>query len=98
MNEETLINTTLLAEKGVIKMAKPNLGEKDILNPEEAIRYWNFSRRKFYMFLEKTDGGDYLAYYKKRTLIIRLAFEQYLLKNPKVKEGLANGRSRKRED
>ena len=42
--------------------------------------------------------GDYLAYYKKRTLIIRLAFEQYLLQNPKVKEELANGRSRKRED
>ena len=67
-------------------MARPDLGEKDILNPEEAIRYWNFSRRKFYQFLEQTDGGDYLAYYKKRTLIIRLAFEQYLLKNPKVKE------------
>ena len=56
-------------------MARPDLGEKDILNPEEAIRYWNFSRRKFYSFLEKTDGDDYLAYYKKRTLIIRLAFE-----------------------
>ena len=79
-------------------MARPDLGEKDILNPEEAIKYWNFSRRKFYQFLEQTDGGDYLAYYKKRTLIIRLAFEQYLYKNPKVKEELANGRSRKRED
>ena len=56
-------------------MARPDLGEKDILNPEEAIRYWNFSRRKFYQFLE-----------------------QYLYKNPKVKEELANGRSRKRED
>ena len=88
----------LLAEKGVIEMARPDLGEKDILNPEEAIRYWNLSRRKFYTFLEKTDGGDYLAFYKKRTLIIRLAFEQYLYKNPKVKEELANGRSRKRED
>lgn len=75
-------------------MAKPDLGEKDILNPEEAIRYWNFSRRKFYSFLVETDSGDYLAYYKKRTLIIRLAFEQYLLKNPKVKEELTNGRSR----
>ena len=51
-------------------MARPNLGEKDILNLEEAIKYWDFSRRKFYNFLEKTDGGDYLAYYKKRTLII----------------------------
>ena len=79
-------------------MARPNLGEKDILNPEETIKYWNFSRRKFYQFLEQTDGGDYLAYYKTRILIIRLAFEQYLLKNPKVKEELANGRSRKRED
>ena len=79
-------------------MAKPNLGEKDILNPEEAIRHWNLSRRKFYEFLEKTDGGDYLAYYKTRTLIIRLAFEQYLNKNPKVKEELINGRSRKREN
>ena len=79
-------------------MARPNLGEKDILNPEEAIKYWNFSRRKFYQFLEQTDGVDYLAYYKKRTLIIRLAFEQFLLKNPEVKEELANCRSRKRED
>ena len=87
-----------MAEKGVRKMARPNLGEKDILNPEEAIKYWNLSRRKFYQFLEQTDGGDYLAYYKKRTLIIRLAFEQFLYKNPKVKEELANGRSRKRED
>ena len=79
-------------------MARQNLGGKDILNPEEAIRYWNFSRRKFYTFLEKTDGGDYLAYYKKWILIIRLEFEQYVYKNPKVKEELANGRSRKRED
>ena len=79
-------------------MARPDLGEKDILNPEEAIKYWNLSRRKFYQFLEQTDGGDYLAYYKTRILIIRLAFEQYLLQNPKVKEALANGRSRKRED
>ena len=34
-------------------MARPNLGEKDILNPEEAIKYWNLSRRKFYQFLGK---------------------------------------------
>ena len=79
-------------------MAKPDLGEKNILNPEEAIRYWNLSRRRFYDFLEQTDGGNFLVYYKKRKLIIRLAFEQYLLKNPKVKEELINGRSRKRED
>ena len=79
-------------------MAKPVLGEKDVLNPEEAICYWNLSRRKFYDFLEQTDGGDFLAYYKKRKFIIRLAFEKYLLNNPKVKEELINGRSGKRKD
>lgn len=77
-------------------MAKPDLGEKDILNPEEAIRYWNLSRRRFYDFLEQTDGGDFIAYYKKRKLIIRLAFEKYLQRNPKEQEELENGRSRKR--
>lgn len=75
-------------------MAKPDLGEKDVLNPEEAIRYWNFSRRKFHVFLEETDGKDFIAYYKKRVLIIRPAFEQYLLKNSDVKEELANGECR----
>ena len=75
-------------------MAKPNLEDKDILNPQEAIAYWNFSRRKFLDFLEQTDGGDFLAYYKKRKLIIRIAFERYLQRNPKVKEELENGRGR----
>lgn len=46
------------------------------------------------MFLEKTDGKDFIAYYKKRVLIIRVAFEQYLLKNPDVKERLVNGECR----
>ncbi len=49
-------------------MAKPDLGEKDVLNPEEAIRYWNFSRRKFHVFLEKKGGKDFIAYYKKESL------------------------------
>ena len=79
-------------------MTRSDMGEKDILNPEEAIRYWNFSRRKFYTFLEKTDGGDFLGFYKKRTLIIRLSFERYLLQNPEVKEELTNGRSRTRKN
>ena len=29
------------------------LGEKDYLNPSEAIKYWNLSNRKFYEFLKK---------------------------------------------
>ena len=34
-------------------MKKPPLGEKDVLNPEEAITYFGFSRRKFYRFLNE---------------------------------------------
>ena len=33
-------------------MAKPNLAEKDVLNPSEAIVYFVLSRRKFYDLLK----------------------------------------------
>ncbi len=33
-------------------MAKPNLAEKDILNPSETIEYFVLSRRKFYDLLK----------------------------------------------
>lgn len=79
-------------------MAKPNLEEKDFLNPEEAIRHWNFSRRKFYRFLEENKDGEFLAYYKERKLILRIAFESYLHENSKVREGLANGKVRSRSN
>jgi hypothetical protein len=79
-------------------MARPNLAEKDILNSQEAIKYFNLSRRKFLQFLKETDGGDFLAYYKERKLIIRVAFERYLFQNPQIKEVLTNGESRQRTD
>lgn len=72
-------------------MAKPNLSEKDALNPQEAIAYWELSARRFYRFLKKTDGGNFLAYYKTRKLILRVAFEQHLKENPKLWEELKNG-------
>jgi hypothetical protein len=37
-------------------MAKLNLAEKDILNLQKAVQYWNLSRRKFLQFLKETDG------------------------------------------
>ena len=77
-------------------MARPNLAEKDILNPSETIKFFNLSNRKFYRFLSETDGGDFLAYYKARKLIIREAFQKFLLQNPQIKEELANGESRQR--
>ena len=39
-------------------MARPDLAEKDILNPSEAIEYFVLSRRKFYDLLNTTDGED----------------------------------------
>lgn len=66
-------------------MAKPNLAEKDVLNPSEAIEYFDLSRRKFYDLLKEKDGGDFLAYYGERKLIIRIAFEKYLLNHPELR-------------
>lgn len=53
-------------------MARPNLAEKDILNPSEAIEYFVLSRRKFYDLLNDTDGEEFLAYYGERKLILRV--------------------------
>lgn len=78
-------------------MAKPNLGEKDILNPSEAIEYFVLSRRKFYHLLKNTDGEDFLAYYGERKLIIRVAFEKYLLHHPELRRQY-NGKIGKRTD
>lgn len=66
-------------------MARPNLAEKDILNPGEAIDYFVLSRRRFYDFLKETDGGDFLAYYGERKLILRVAFERYLQDHPELR-------------
>lgn len=79
-------------------MAKPTLAEKDILNPSETIKLFNLSNRKFYKFLGETDGGDFPDYYKERKLILREAFERYLMLNPEIKEELANGESRQRKN
>ena len=66
-------------------MARPSLAEKDILNPSEAIEYFVLSRRKFYDLLSNMDGEDFLAYYGERKLILRVAFEKYLLHHPELR-------------
>jgi hypothetical protein len=63
-------------------MARPDLAEEDILNPSEAIDYFVLSRRKFYDLLKNTDGENFLAYYGERKMILRVAFEKYLLHHP----------------
>ena len=66
-------------------MARPDLAEKDILNPSEAIEYFVLSRRKFYDLLSNTDGEDFLAYYGERKLILHVAFERYLRNHPELR-------------
>ena len=79
------LKTATFGRKECDVMAKPNLGEKDILNPSEAIEHFVLSRRKFYDLLKNTDGEDFLAYYGERKLIIRVAFEKYLLHHPELR-------------
>ena len=79
------LKTATFGRKECDVMAKPNLAEKDILNPSEAIEYFVLSRRKFYDLLKNTDGEDFLAYYGERKLIIRVAFEKYLLNHPELR-------------
>lgn len=66
-------------------MARPNLAEKDALNPNEAIAYFVLSRRKFYKLMQETDSADFLAYYRGRRLILRDAFEKYLAHHPELR-------------
>ena len=66
-------------------MKKPSPELKDVLNPEEAVQYFGFSRRKFFGMLRKGKFQKYTALYGRRE------FEKYLEENPEVKEGLLNG-------
>ena len=84
MNPINLLKQPLLAERKCM-MARPNLSEKDILNPSEAIEYFVLSRRKFYDLLNSADGEDFLAYYGERKLILRVAFERYLMNHPELR-------------
>lgn len=78
-------------------MRKPALAEKDVLNPEEAIELFGFSRRKFYRLIKEEKQLGFVALYGSRRLIIRDEFEKYLKTNPEVKEGLKNA-SRKNKN
>ena len=50
-----------------------------------AVLIFVLSRRKFYDLLNDTDGEDFLAYYGERKLILRVAFEKYLLHHPELR-------------
>ena len=64
--------------KGVKFMAKIELGEKDLLNPNETILLFDLSSRKFLALIRSGTKLDFIAFYGGRRLIIRTIFEKYL--------------------
>jgi len=78
---------------------KPQLGEKDLLTPEETVEYFGFSKARWYKFLNSPCSKDFVVKYRERRLILRVQFEKYLNKNKNIKEELTNvrkGRPKKR--
>ena len=74
-------------------MRKALLEQKNLLNPEEAIRHFGLSQRKFYRWLE--ESHSFVAFYGKRKLILRTELEQYFRQYPEEKEALKRGRRKK---
>ena len=59
-------------------MAKTELGEKDLLNPNETILLFDLSSRKFLALIRSGTKLDFIAFYGGRRFIIRTIFEKYL--------------------
>ena len=73
-------------------MKKPDLSDKDVFNPSEAVEFYGFSRRRFFRLLENAEELPFVAMYRTRKLIIRSEFEAFLRFHPEKKEELLNGR------
>ena len=59
-------------------MVKTELGEKDLLNPNETILLFDLMSRKFLSLIRSGTQLDFIAFYGGRRLIIRTIFEKYL--------------------
>lgn len=75
------------------KMRRAELETKSTFIPEEAIEFYELSGRKFKRLLEEDDDLPFIAYFRKRKLIIRDEFEKYMEENPGIKEGLKSGKT-----
>lgn len=62
-----------------------SLDKKVFLNPQEAIKLYNLSARKFYRLIKNEQ--PFMANYKTRKLIVRVEFEKFL-NEPGVMESL----------
>ena len=59
--------------------------KKDLLNLSETIEYFNLSQRKFHSLIREKTVHDFIVFYGSRRLIIRTAFERYILKHPELR-------------
>ena len=74
------------------ELKRAQLEDKSIFNPEEAIVFYDLSRRKFKKLLEGDEELPFIALFRKRKIIIRSEFEEYMEKNPEIMEDLKNGK------
>lgn len=73
-------------------MSKPALEEKELLTQEEAIQFFQLSRRRWNKFIRDGPKKTFIVMYKNRRFIMREALLQFFKDNPAVKERLVNGR------
>ena len=77
----------------MIRVKQAALGRKDILTPEETIRHFCLSRRKFYRWIKKPHS--FVAFFRTRKIILRAELEDYFIRHPEEREALANGKARR---
>ena len=76
------------------ELKRAQLEDKSIFNPEEAIAFYDLSRRRFKKLLEGEEELPFVAYFKKRKIIIRDEFEEYMEDHPEIMEEIKNGKAR----
>ena len=75
------------------ELKRAQLEDKSIFNPEEAIVFYDLSRRKFKKLLEGEEELPFVAFFKTRKIIIRDEFEEYMEDHPEIMEDLRNGKA-----
>ena len=86
LSDRSLRNTYLKKRRGDrTVMQRVTAENKDLLNPSETIEYFKLSRRKFYALIREKPDNDFIILYGNRRLIIRTAFEKYILKHPELR-------------
>lgn len=91
--EKFLLKNPIMDEEKEEEMKKVDLESKSIFNPEEAILFYDLSRRKFKKLLDEQKDLPFIAFFRTRKLIMREEFERYMVENPEIREELKNGKA-----